>query len=490
MQTCETVKKVLVTEDIWQEDCPAVLQTGILLSHAFIKENKHLGKPTVTFVGVFIKEDYGWELTVVKEKNAIWDILKQKGMPFLNKLVQEWEDKFHDLNRLLQTITPETITSKHLSDKELAKKYYESFDKASTVWSYPLLGEGCDDFSTHRLIPSLQKELQVSDAEARDIAITLSQAKTKSFLDRERLSLFKISLLKGKQFQIALEKHTHDYYWMKHNYLTEHMISDSFFLEQIKEIQKKYTIEQIKEKIKKLDDYEKEIALNKAEFHTRYNLSKDLALSLSILELMSWWIDERKVMMLQMFHALFIFLNEMNKRYPYSSNLIRYAMPNELISMLESGKLISEKMLADRKKSGVYVINNRFEEVMFADQDSEPIHQAYWGKFKIRGLQGLVACSANGSITAEVCVVKDVAKDHFTEGTILVTSMTRPEFVPLMRKAVAIITDEGGITCHAAIVSRELNIPCIIGTKHATKILKNGSTIHLDVNKGIITVIT
>jgi pyruvate,water dikinase len=77
----------------------------------------------------------------------------------------------------------------------------------------------------------------------------------------------------------------------------------------------------------------------------------------------------------------------------------------------------------------------------------------------------------------------------FQEGEILVTGMTRPEFVPLMRRAAAIVTDEGGITCHAAIVSRELNKPCIIGTKFATHILKDGDEVLVDANQGIITIL-
>jgi len=56
----------------------------------------------------------------------------------------------------------------------------------------------------------------------------------------------------------------------------------------------------------------------------------------------------------------------------------------------------------------------------------------------------------------------------------------------LMRRAKAVVTDEGGLTCHAAIVSRELGIPCIISTKNATKILKNGDQIEMDLSTGLI----
>ena len=61
--------------------------------------------------------------------------------------------------------------------------------------------------------------------------------------------------------------------------------------------------------------------------------------------------------------------------------------------------------------------------------------------------------------------------EGYSEGEVLVTHMTAPDWVPLMRKAAAIVTDSGGMTCHAAIVSRELGIPCVVGTGEATEVL-------------------
>ncbi len=77
-------------------------------------------------------------------------------------------------------------------------------------------------------------------------------------------------------------------------------------------------------------------------------------------------------------------------------------------------------------------------------------------------------------------------KVDFKKGDILVTPMTTPDFVPLMGKAAAIVTDEGGITCHAAIISRELGIPCIVGTNDATKLLKEGDLVEVDATNGIV----
>ena len=75
-------------------------------------------------------------------------------------------------------------------------------------------------------------------------------------------------------------------------------------------------------------------------------------------------------------------------------------------------------------------------------------------------------------------------------GEILVTYMTTPDFIPAMKLAAGFITDEGGILCHAAVVAREFNKPCIIGTKIATKILKNGDLVEVNSNKGLIKKIT
>ncbi len=72
------------------------------------------------------------------------------------------------------------------------------------------------------------------------------------------------------------------------------------------------------------------------------------------------------------------------------------------------------------------------------------------------------------------------------EGEVLVAGMTTPDYVPAMRKACAIVTDEGGITCHSAIVSRELDLPCVVGTKVATRVLKDGDFVEVDATNGIV----
>ncbi|MBS3127522.1 hypothetical protein J4410_00050 [Candidatus Woesearchaeota archaeon] len=102
-----------------------------------------------------------------------------------------------------------------------------------------------------------------------------------------------------------------------------------------------------------------------------------------------------------------------------------------------------------------------------------------------KSIKGQTACG--GLAKGEVKIIRGVLEfKKMKDNAVLVTSMTTPDFVPLMQCASAIVTDEGGITCHAAIVSRELKKPCIIGTKIATQVLHDGDFVEVDAYKGIV----
>ena len=108
---------------------------------------------------------------------------------------------------------------------------------------------------------------------------------------------------------------------------------------------------------------------------------------------------------------------------------------------------------------------------------------------KTKQLKGQIA--SIGKVSGRVRILlekKDIPK--LKTGEIIVASMTNPNYIPAMKKAAAIITNEGGVTCHAAIVSRELGIPCIIGTKIATQVLRDGDRVEVDAEKGVIKVLT
>jgi pyruvate, water dikinase len=100
-------------------------------------------------------------------------------------------------------------------------------------------------------------------------------------------------------------------------------------------------------------------------------------------------------------------------------------------------------------------------------------------------LRGLGA--APGAASGPARILRSIAEvDKFHDGDVLVTRMTAPDWVPLMRRAAAIATDSGGMTCHAAIVSRELGIPCIVGTRTATETLRDGDVVTVDATRGLV----
>ena len=101
-------------------------------------------------------------------------------------------------------------------------------------------------------------------------------------------------------------------------------------------------------------------------------------------------------------------------------------------------------------------------------------------------LKGLPASPGVYGGKAKVVLSPEEAAKEIQKGDILVTKMTNPDWVPYMRVAGAIVTDEGGMTCHAAIVSRELGIPCIVGAREATKLMKSGETYTVDARSGVI----
>ena len=104
------------------------------------------------------------------------------------------------------------------------------------------------------------------------------------------------------------------------------------------------------------------------------------------------------------------------------------------------------------------------------------------GRVLVRGLG-----AAPGRASGTVRIARDVQAAHALEaGEVLVAPMTTPDWVPFMRKAGAIVTDSGGMTCHAAIVSRELGLPCIVGTAEATTTLRDGELVGVDATRGVV----
>lgn len=187
----------------------------------------------------------------------------------------------------------------------------------------------------------------------------------------------------------------------------------------------------------------------------------------------------------------------MNKAgYLYASRLIKIAEEKDLsyqqlLCCLKNeicGKLPAVNLIAERMADHAIVMENGSIRCA-SGQEKEKIKKIYSEKLTgIKKIQGNTA--SKGLVRGTVKIINgrdDYAK--IKNGDILVASMTTPNMMPIMKKAFAFVTDEGGITCHAAIIAREMNKPCIIGTKIATKILRDGQVVVVDADKGVITII-
>ncbi len=130
------------------------------------------------------------------------------------------------------------------------------------------------------------------------------------------------------------------------------------------------------------------------------------------------------------------------------------------------------------EKNKIYIVQSR--PVTTVEKESK--------KFEVQGrvlLEGLAA--SNGVAFGSVKIIKDLKDlNKIKAGDILVTKMTNPDMVVTMQRAKAIVTDEGGLTAHAAIVSREIGLPCVVGTKNATSVLREGSIVTVDGTNGKI----
>ena len=157
------------------------------------------------------------------------------------------------------------------------------------------------------------------------------------------------------------------------------------------------------------------------------------------------------------------------------------------IQELRKDKIPTKNMLEQKAKYCIYNDEKVYTNISienFLKKENKKIISLEISE-DIKEIKGQIAFEGIAKGKARLCF-KPEDSISFEENEILISPMTTPHLLPAIKKASAIITDEGGITCHAAIVARELKKPCIIGTKIATKVFKTGDFVEVDANKGIV----
>lgn len=182
------------------------------------------------------------------------------------------------------------------------------------------------------------------------------------------------------------------------------------------------------------------------------------------------------------------YIKKISEKSGYDIDILWYLQKQEIEKYFKNGSLPSADKLEARKFSSIIYKNGKA--VLTTGEEAKEFEKEI-NKTNISDSSEIKGNTAfGGKATGTVRIVFNPQNvSVFNKGDILVTPMTRPEFVPLMDKASAIVTDSGGLLCHAAIVARELKKPCIIGTKIATKVLKDGDIVEVDANNGIVKII-
>lgn len=189
------------------------------------------------------------------------------------------------------------------------------------------------------------------------------------------------------------------------------------------------------------------------------------------------------------------FLEWLHKKYvpDIAPNFLQYITHVEMIQFVTKKiALPSIEELHERKRF-LYVRQYPYEqlELLSGDLAKEKIEterlleSAGDGFEHIRKLRGQTAFS--GIVRGRVCVIRSrIELDKFQDGDVIVSQMTDPSYLPIMKRASAFVTNEGGMLCHAAIVARELGKPCVVGTKYATHVFRNGELVEVDATNGIV----
>lgn len=207
---------------------------------------------------------------------------------------------------------------------------------------------------------------------------------------------------------------------------------------------------------------------------------------------LTYWREHRKQVNLMGFHVLERILWAIEKETGIPIKYLKYLTFEEarivfsgVVTMESLKKRRDEGMFVDISSSGYKVVEGK-QAKSLQEEIEDRLHDKNKDK---KVIFGKTASQGYAKGVAKVIMSKSDFHE-LKEGDILVTGMTRPEFLPIMKKAGGIVTDEGGITCHAAIVSRELGKPCIIGTKFSTKAIKSGDLIEVRANHGTVRILS
>ncbi|TRZ54344.1 hypothetical protein D4Q76_02525 [archaeon] len=236
-----------------------------------------------------------------------------------------------------------------------------------------------------------------------------------------------------------------------------------------------------KRRNKKLVSYRKAMALLKPSASER----RFLSMTPYFIYIKDWGDDLRRM---QVFYWSFLF-DKIARYLNVPREDLGYLTFEEIMKAVRKG--VVNKRLVNNRRLGLCIVTSGPKRISMKVLSGSKIYK--YRKI-IRDLentamsssvQGLVA--QKGKVKATAFVIKSAEDlNKFPKNAVLISVSTHPNYLSAMCKAAAIVTNEGGVACHAAIVARELGKPCIVGTKIATKVFKDGDLVEVDANRGVV----
>lgn len=468
-----------------------------MISEAEIQaeSRKMLGGNFTSHICVFENHRVDWYIDLLDIQRVTKLFLRQaKAKPhFSRSLIKKWEADSRNFSR--QTTKLDKLNLKKLSSQELAK-LYQNFTKIynQTITSSSLI-DGFALGSDEIIQTEINKLLEARQIiKGRGEIFSILTAPThQSFINEAELALLRLAL-KIKSFktlvaaltQPAIKKllaeQTKKYFWIKNNYHDNYVLSDRDFLKDIKALLASSL--DIKNEISRIAGTPLKNKRAKQKLISKLKPTAYLKNLLEISEDFTDWQDQRKKRTFLFTNYASLLLEEIGRRSGHTLGQMKYLARAEVLELLAGREFKSSELEQRISQTFIYQKGNCYEILsgpaaakMIADILVKTDHSA------IQDFRGLTASIGQVRGRAKIVTsVKDI--DKVKTGDILVAVMTRPDYIMGIKKAAAIVTDEGGITCHAAIISRELGIPCIIGTKIGTKILQDGDLIEVNANHG------
>jgi len=247
------------------------------------------------------------------------------------------------------------------------------------------------------------------------------------------------------------------------------------------------------ELLDKLETEKKNIAKKQLDFVKIFKLDKNHQELFKVAQGIVFTKGSRKESMFYSYSVSENLYREIGRRYYLSVNQVRYMHPFEFKYLLLDDKF-SASTLNDRYKFSLQFSLGDMEKddkMLIGQKAKDFIAKLNIIKEEVKDIKMMEGdCASPGRSRGHAKVInipKDMEK--MKEGDVLISVATNPDLVPAIKKASAIVTDVGGITCHAAIVSRELGIPCVIGTRIATKAIKDGDIVDVDATHGKVNII-